>query len=101
MSEIIAAVYEKMEETGQRKESSFIDEINCVSETHGAHDAAVPAVRRAFGNQQVPEGWVIVAAGNPPEPNKSVREFDVVTLGPCEDDLRRGGRLSGVEGICL
>ena len=28
----------------------------------------------------MPEGWVIVTAGNPPEYNKSVREFDVVTL---------------------
>ena len=25
-------------------------------------------------------GWIIVAAGNPPEYNKSVRDFDVVTL---------------------
>src|SRR5699024_7272278 len=32
-----------------------------------------------------PEGWVIVAAGNPPEYNKSVREFDLVTL----DRVRR------------
>ena len=31
------------------------------------------------------EGWVIVAAGNPPEYNKSVREFDLVTL----DRVRR------------
>ena len=30
--------------------------------------------------RKVPEGWVIVAAGNPPEYNRSVREFDVVTL---------------------
>ena len=29
---------------------------------------------------KMPEGWVIVAAGNPPEYNRSVREFDVVTL---------------------
>ena len=35
---------------------------------------------KTFGNQKVPEGWVIVAAGNPPEYNKSVRDFDVVTL---------------------
>lgn len=35
---------------------------------------------KTFGNQKVPEGWVIVAAGNPPEYNRSVREFDVVTL---------------------
>ena len=33
----------------------------------------------------MPEGWIIVAAGNPPEYNKSVREFDVVTL----DRIRR------------
>lgn len=28
----------------------------------------------------VPKGWVIVAAGNPHEYNKSVRDFDMVTL---------------------
>ena len=33
-----------------------------------------------FGSQKVPDGWIIVAAGNPPEYNKSVRDFDVVTL---------------------
>ena len=33
----------------------------------------------------VPAGWVIVAAGNPPEYNKSVRDFDIVTL----DRVRR------------
>ena len=35
---------------------------------------------KTFGNQHLPAGWVVVAAGNPPEYNKSVREFDVVTL---------------------
>ena len=35
---------------------------------------------KMFGNQKIPEGWIIVAAGNPPEYNKSVRDFDVVTL---------------------
>lgn len=79
MSEIISAVYEKMEETGQQEGILFIDEINCVSET------LAPTMLqflqcKTFGNQQVPEGWIIVAAGNPPEYNKSVREFDVVTL---------------------
>lgn len=33
----------------------------------------------------MPEGWLIAAAGNPPEYNKSVREFDIVTL----DRVRR------------
>ena len=35
---------------------------------------------KTFGNHPVPAGWVIVAAGNPPEYNKSVRDFDVVTM---------------------
>jgi hypothetical protein len=35
---------------------------------------------KTFGTHAVPPGWVIVAAGNPPEYNKSVREFDIVTL---------------------
>ncbi len=79
MSEIMASVYEKMEKTGLREGILFIDEINCVSET------LAPAMLqflqcKTFGNQKVPEGWIIVAAGNPPEYNKSVREFDVVTL---------------------
>ena len=79
MSEIIASVYEKMEKTGLKEGILFIDEINCVSET------LAPMMLqflqgKAFGNQKVPEGWVIVTAGNPPEYNKSVREFDVVTL---------------------
>ena len=35
---------------------------------------------KTFGNHKIPDGWLIVAAGNPPEYNKSVREFDVVTM---------------------
>ena len=79
MSEIIASVYAAMERTGKQHGILFIDEINCVSET------LAPMMLqflqgKTFGNQKVPEGWVIVTAGNPPEYNKSVREFDVVTL---------------------
>ena len=79
MSEIIASVYECMEKTGKKEGILFIDEINCVSET------LAPAMlqflqNKTFGTHKVPEGWVIVAAGNPPEYNKSVREFDIVTL---------------------
>ena len=79
MSEIISSVYNKMEKTGLKEGILFIDEINCVSET------LAPMMLqflqgKTFGNQKVPEGWVIVTAGNPPEYNKSVREFDVVTL---------------------
>ena len=79
MSEIIASVYEKIEQTGIREGILFIDEINCVSETL-APTMLQFLQGKTFGNQKIPEGWIIVAAGNPPEYNKSVREFDVVTL---------------------
>lgn len=79
MSEIIASVYDKIEQTGIREGILFIDEINCVSETL-APTMLQFLQGKTFGNQHVPEGWIIVAAGNPPEYNKSVRDFDVVTL---------------------
>lgn len=79
MSEIIASVFETIQESDKKEGILFLDEINCVSET------LAPAMLqflqyKVFGRFQVPEGWVIVTAGNPPEYNKSVREFDVVTM---------------------
>ena len=78
MSEIIAGVYKAVKEQGHTEGILFIDEINCVSET------LIPTMLqflqcKTFGNQKVPKGWIIVAAGNPPEFNRSVREFDMVT----------------------
>lgn len=79
MSEIIASVYEKMEHTGIKEGILFIDEINCVSETL-APTMLQFLQYKSFGNRRIPEGWVIITAGNPPEYNRSVREFDTVTL---------------------
>ena len=79
MSEILASVYELMERTGLGQGILFLDEINCVSETLAPMMLQFLQCK-TFGNQALPEGWVIVAAGNPPEYNKSVRDFDVVTL---------------------
>lgn len=79
MSEIIASIYQKIKETGIKEGILFIDEINCVSETL-APTMLQFLQNKTFGNQRIPEGWIIVAAGNPPEYNKSVREFDMVTL---------------------
>lgn len=78
MSEIIASVYDMMEETGVNEGILFLDEINCVSET------LAPAMLqflqyKIFGRHKVPDGWIVVTAGNPPEYNRSVREFDIVT----------------------
>lgn len=79
MSEIIASVYEVMENSGIEEGILFLDEINCVSETL-APSMLQFLQYKVFGKHKVPEGWVIVTAGNPPEYNKSVREFDVVTM---------------------
>lgn len=84
LSEIIASVHDCMARTGKKEGILFIDEINCVSETL-APTMLQFLQNKTFGSHQVPDGWVIVAAGNPPGYNKSVREFDIVTL----DRLRR------------
>lgn len=78
MSEIIASVYDMIEYTGIKEGILFLDEINCVSET------LAPAMLqflqyKIFGRHRVPDGWIVVTAGNPPEFNNSVREFDIVT----------------------
>ena len=79
MSEIVASIYDLMKETGLKEGILFLDEINCVSET------LAPVIlqllqAKMFGRENVPEGWIIVAAGNPAEYNRSVREFDMATL---------------------
>ncbi len=84
MSEIIASVYEKMEQSGLSEGILFLDEINCVSETL-APTMLQFLQYKTFGSHRLPEGWLIVAAGNPPAYNKSVRDFDTVTL----DRLKR------------
>ncbi|MBO4694701.1 MAG: AAA family ATPase [Clostridia bacterium] len=78
MSEIIASVYDVIETAGVKEGILFLDEINCVSET------LAPAMLqflqyKVFGRHSVPKGWIVVTAGNPPEFNNSVREFDIVT----------------------
>lgn len=79
MSEIVAAVYECIERTGKEEGILFLDEINCVSET------LTPTMlqflqKKMFGNHKIPDGYVIIAAGNPRKYNRSAKDFDVVTL---------------------
>ena len=78
MSEIIASVFETIAATGSKEGILFLDEINCVSEK------LAPAMLqflqyKVFGQYKVPDGGIVVIAGNPPEYNNSVREFDMVT----------------------
>lgn len=78
MSEIISSIYDLMQRTDVKEGILFLDEINCVSET------LAPIMLqflqyKIFGSHHVPDGWIVVTAGNPPEYNNSVREFDIVT----------------------
>ena len=61
MSEIIGSVYSLMENTGIREGILFLDEINCVSETLAPMMLQFLQCK-TFGNQKLPEGWLIVAA---------------------------------------
>ena len=108
MSEILASVYALMEKTGLKEGILFLDEINCVSETLAPMMLQFLQCK-TFGNQALPEGWMIVAAGNPPEYNKSVRDFDVVTLDrvkriDVKDDFavwKEYARRNGVHGAVV
>ncbi len=84
MSEIIASVYRAQEKSGISEGILFLDEINCVSET------LAPAMLqflqyKTFGMHELPQGWIIVTAGNPPEYNRAAREFDPAMM----DRLKR------------
>ena len=79
MSEIVSSIYDYMSETGLRAGILFLDEINCVSET--LYPSMLQFLQfKTFGRHRIPHDWIIVCAGNPPEYNKSVHEFDIVTL---------------------
>ena len=79
MSELLFGVYRHMEASGCKAGILFLDEINCVSET------LTPAMlellqHKRFGEYALPEGWVIVCAGNPEKYNRAAHAFDPVTL---------------------
>lgn len=78
MSEIIGKVYAEIERTGVKEGILFLDEFNCASDT------LAPAVLqllqyKSFGPHRLPDGWLIVLAGNDRKFNKSVRPMDAVT----------------------
>ncbi len=103
MSEIIASVYDKIKQTGVNEGILFLDEINCVSET------LVPTMLqflqyKTFGTHKVPDGFIIVTAGNPPKYNRAVRDFDIVTLDrvkriDIEEDLEAFFEYADTNGI--
>lgn len=78
MSEIIAKVLEQTEQ-GYQEGILLLDEFPCVSES------ILPAMlaflqTKNIGTHRLPEGWVIVLCGNPPEYNKNARTFDAAIM---------------------
>ena len=78
MSEIIAEVYRVMEESGKREGILFLDEFNCASETMRPIMLQL-LQQKTFGPHAIPEGWMLVLAGNPAEYNASASALDAVT----------------------
>lgn len=77
-SEIVASVRDEIEKTGNPNGILFIDEVNCASESLSAPMLQL-FQNKTLGQSRIPEGWILIMAGNPPEYNKSVKEFDAVT----------------------
>lgn len=77
-SEIVASVKDEIERTGNPNGILFIDEVNCASESLSAPMLQL-FQNKTLGQSRIPDGWILIMAGNPPEYNKSVKEFDAVT----------------------
>ena len=78
MSEIIAEVYRTMEESGKQEGILFLDEFNCASET--LRPIMLQLLQaKTFGPHAIPEGWMLVLAGNPSEYNAAATAMDAVT----------------------
>lgn len=76
--DIIAEVL-KAEQKGFSKGILLLDEFNCASE------AIMPMmleflITRSIGAYTLPDGWIIVLCGNPPEYNRSARLFDAAIM---------------------
>ena len=77
LSEIVAEVWRIIEETGKDKGILFLDEFNCASET--LRPAMLQLLQsKTFGPHALPDGWMLVLAGNPGEYNASASALDPV-----------------------
>lgn len=78
MSELIAQIHHTVETSGKREGILFLDEFNCASES--LRPVMLQLLQdKSFGPHPIPEGWMLVLAGNPPEYNRSAADPDAVT----------------------
>lgn len=77
LSEIVAEVWRVTEESGKDRGILFLDEFNCASET--LRPAMLQLLQsKTFGPHALPDGWMLVLAGNPGEYNASATALDPV-----------------------
>lgn len=78
MSEIMAQVYRTMKKSGKQEGILFLDEFNCASES--LRPILLQLLQdKTFGPYSLPDGWMLVLAGNPTEYNRSAADLDPVT----------------------
>ena len=78
MSEIIAQIHKTMQESGRQEGILFLDEFNCASES--LRPIMLQLLQdKSFGPHPIPDGWMLVLAGNPSEYNRSAADMDAVT----------------------
>lgn len=78
MSEIIAQIYRTMTRTGKTEGILFLDEFNCASES--LRPILMQLLQdKSFGPHAIPDGWMLVLAGNPTEYNRAATDLDAVT----------------------
>lgn len=78
VSEVIAAIWREMERTGKREGILFLDEFNAASAT--LHPVMLELLQnKTLGTHAIPDGWMLVAAGNPGAYNRSAEGLDAVT----------------------
>lgn len=98
MSEILASIYDQMEQTGQK--TGFLvprrDQLRL--RNAGSRDAAIIAEEGIWKIPR-PGGVGDRGGGNPPEYNGSARRFDAATMGSRAPD-RGGGGLRGLAVVC-
>lgn len=79
MSEIVDEIHQTMEKTGKEQGILFLDEFNCASES--IRPVMLQLLQeKTLGTHKIPDGWMLVLAGNPMKYNKSAKELDPVTL---------------------
>ena len=77
MSEIVAEIYRTMERTHLNSGILFLDEFNCSSES--IRPILLQLLQeKSFGPHPLPDGWMLVLAGNPQEYNRAAWDFDAV-----------------------